>query len=388
MRTHGYLEGEGERAELAALLGWSFGFPAARAARWLQRSGTEHVRVVREAGRVVAGLVEIPMGQWYGGRSVPLLGIAGVAVAPDARGQGIGRELMTQSLREARARGVALSALYPASHTLYRGVGYEIAGNYFRFSMRLLDCPQASGSASVEPVRAEDLPDIEAAYRESARLRNGFLDRGGYIWERVREPHGERALGVVVRGQSGIDGYAFVTQKATPSGHDLVVTDLVALHAEAYAGLLTFFAGHRSTATNLTWRASGAGAGLFGFPERRYEQVVEHLWMLRVVDAAAALRARGYPPIDGAIDLVLVDELLPENEGSYRLTLTGGRASLSRGLGGPGLHLGPRGLAALYSGFVSPAELARAGLIQGSEAALATAAAIFAGPPPAMVDFF
>lgn len=388
MLRHAYVDGERELAELAALVSWAFGFPVARALQWLQKTGAEHVRVAREAGRVVAGLVEIPMAQWYGGQSVSLLGIAGVVVAPDARGRGVARELMSQTLREARDRGLVLSALYPASHTLYRGVGYELAGNYLRFSMRVADCPRASSTLSVEPLRAEHLLDIEAVYREGSRFRNGFLDRSSYVWERVRAPHGEKALGVVVRGSSGIEGYAFLSQKTTATGHDLVVSDLGAVHAEAHARLFTFFAGHRSTAGNLIWRGSGADASLFGFPERTYEQVVEQIWMLRVLDAPAALLARGYPPIDATVDFVLVDDLLPENAGSYRLTLSGGRAKLERGGGVGGLQLGPRGLAALYSGFVSPGELARAGLLRGDEAALATAAAVFAGPTPAMVDFF
>src|ERR1043166_2690224 len=59
---------------------------------WLRAAGMKSVRVVREHGKpgAAAGcLLRIPMGQYFGGRSVSMLGIAGVAVAPEARGRGL-----------------------------------------------------------------------------------------------------------------------------------------------------------------------------------------------------------------------------------------------------------------------------------------------------------
>src|SRR5688572_32537597 len=48
--------------------------------------------------------VEIPMGQFYGGRSVSNLGVAGVAVAPEARGGRVALDLVLSSLREDEER--------------------------------------------------------------------------------------------------------------------------------------------------------------------------------------------------------------------------------------------------------------------------------------------
>jgi predicted acetyltransferase len=57
--------------------------------------------------------------------------------------------------------------------------------------------------------------------------------------------------------------------------------------------------------------------------------------------------------------------------------------------GGDGrLRVDIRGLAPLYSGFASPYALVRTGLLSGDEVSLASAAAIFAGPAPCMVDMF
>ena len=38
---------------------------------WTLELGRENIRVLRRRGRVVAGLTALPMGQWFGGWSVP-----------------------------------------------------------------------------------------------------------------------------------------------------------------------------------------------------------------------------------------------------------------------------------------------------------------------------
>src|SRR5262245_51321796 len=85
---------------------------------WLRDAGFHHVRVMGETGREPdATLVRIPMGQYFGGKSVPMMGIAGVAVAPEARGRGIARQLMEETIRECHREGWALSGLYASTQS-------------------------------------------------------------------------------------------------------------------------------------------------------------------------------------------------------------------------------------------------------------------------------
>ena len=75
------------------------------------------------------------MTQWWHGRAVPMAGVAGVKVAPEARGGGVGRALTAAVLAEIEARGYPLSALYPATAPLYRSFGYEIAGGRYQVTL-------------------------------------------------------------------------------------------------------------------------------------------------------------------------------------------------------------------------------------------------------------
>jgi predicted acetyltransferase len=52
------------------------------------------------------------------------------------------------------------------------------------------------------------------------------------------------------------------------------------------------------------------------------------------------------------------------------------------------VKLTERGLAALYTGFLPATELARGGLLAADDASLGALNDLFAGPAPAMADYF
>jgi predicted acetyltransferase len=379
--------GEEELVTLGGILGWSFGFDATDARSWLDHGGLVNVRIARRGERVLGGLLEIPMGQWFGGRSVSMLGIAGVGVAPEARGEGVALSLMQETLRAARRRGVFLSTLYPATLTLYRAAGYELAGSRYRITAALGDLPTARGDLDVDPLEPADAPAVEALYRRIASERPGYLDRGPYVWQRVRASRKETYRGFAVHGAGGLEGYTYLSQRGPDDQRELVVHDLVTATAGALRRLTAFLADHRSTIRWLSLRASAVDPLVFAAPERSFRIELAEQWMLRIVDVEGALTARGYPPVDATVDFELGDRTLPENSSRYRLEVSAGRARLTPG-GRGDIALDERALAALYTGFLSPAALASVGRLEGEPKALARLALLFAGPPPAMSDYF
>src|ERR1700678_4139033 len=79
--------------------------------------------------RLAGVALYLDMRQWWYGRAVPMAGVAGVKIAPEDRGRGIGRTLVTALVELMAERGYPLSALYPATMTIYRSLGWEIAGH-------------------------------------------------------------------------------------------------------------------------------------------------------------------------------------------------------------------------------------------------------------------
>jgi hypothetical protein len=126
--------------------------------------------------------------------------------------------------------------------------------------------------------------------------------------------------------------------------------------------------------------------------------------MLRVIDLAGAVAARGWPTgLTAEIDLDVEDPLCPWNSGSHRLVLRGGTGHLEDLGGGSPEHVGVEsggvdaaatavtlpGLALLYAGGVTSSALRRTGLITGGSAGSDTLLdAAFAGPRPAVLDYF
>ncbi len=68
--------------------------------------------------------------QVFGGRAVPCGGVAGVTVAPDARGRGLARRMLVESFVRMRIAVRSSSSLYPTTSPLYGGLGYGVAGEF------------------------------------------------------------------------------------------------------------------------------------------------------------------------------------------------------------------------------------------------------------------
>src|ERR1700727_2518924 len=106
-----------------------------------QRAGWSYVAGLRAGqglfigafvGGVPAGAAMIhDLRQWWLGGAIPCAGVGSVKVAPEYRGGGIGRRLMTALLDAIAERGYPLSALYPATMPIYRSLGWELAGGRY-----------------------------------------------------------------------------------------------------------------------------------------------------------------------------------------------------------------------------------------------------------------
>jgi predicted acetyltransferase len=127
--TYSKFDAAADLYESARIMSLSFGSEIEGSQQWItNKVGHDNMRVIRTGSTVVGTGVRVPMGHYFGGNSVPVVGIAGIAVAPHARGHGVARSMMLGLLNEIRDEGVALSSLYPATTYLYRRVGFEQAG--------------------------------------------------------------------------------------------------------------------------------------------------------------------------------------------------------------------------------------------------------------------
>jgi predicted acetyltransferase len=110
-------------------------------------------------------------------------------------------------------------------------------------------------------------------------------------------------------------------------------------------------------------------------------------WLLRALDAPAAVAARGFPRgVDVEVPVTVADPLLTGNTGDWMVQVKDGRGQLVPGNRG-GLALSANGFAALFSG-TRVSRLRQAGLATGGDPNLdGMLDAAFAGPA-FMLDYF
>ncbi|MEO6629819.1 MAG: sterol carrier protein domain-containing protein, partial [Aquihabitans sp.] len=112
-------------------------------------------------------------------------------------------------------------------------------------------------------------------------------------------------------------------------------------------------------------------------------------WMIRLIDAAGAIAARGWnPTVSGRVDLAISDEHAPWNAGLWRLEVSGGTGRLIPGGAGT-VEVSIQGLSSWWSGYANARTLSAAGLIRTADPrALATFDGLGATSPPTLVDFY
>jgi predicted acetyltransferase len=329
-----------------------------------------------DGARLVAMARFHDMEQCWHGRAVPMAGVAGVAVAPEERGRGVGRRLMTALLETIAGRGYPLAVLFPTTFPIYRSLGWEVAGTSYEaaFPAAALRPLASPGRAGQGPAQGGQHPGVRrAGPGDAAQMREVICRVHTASRDCGPSVPAEALLRSVLADPQNFcylagDGVLSYTWH---DGHDeLFVYCAAAASAQTTRALWAVAASNCWLADTVRARLAPADPLWWLTPDPVADAVDHDDWMLRVVDAPAAIAARGFPlAADLALPLYITDDTRPANAGWWQLKVSGGRGSLTRGgepAGAEPLALGARGMAALYAG-TPAATLRRAGLAEGGD---------------------
>lgn len=376
------------------------GFGAKDADREAWTDGLDPSRallVEDELGAVAAASYIRRFHQWFGGRAVPLAGYSPVAVLPEHRGRGLGRAVTAGQFGDLRDRGEVIAGLFPASVQLYRSVGFELAGSYVNRRIPAVHLAALRPTRPV-PVRRGTVDDVVAVHRcydRLARRLDGPLVRGKDWWAR-RLPTDLAATILYVVDHPTEDrelaGYAIYRLGAAKAPYDysVVVSEVQGADPDTLRALWKVVGSSGSQAPDV--QIIGAAEDplflLLGAADPTSVRS-EIRWMVRLVDVAGAVAARGWnPAARGRVDLAIADEHAPWNAGTWRLEVDDGHALLTPG--GPGtVEVGIGGLSSWWSGYASARTLATTGHLRTSDpTALLTLDGLGAASAPTLVDFY
>ena len=243
---------------------------------------------VYDGDLLVARALIRPFTQYWGGRPLQMAGVAGVVVSPEYRGHGVGTQLMTFVARRSRELGYPVSVLYPATFSVYRRTGWEVAGVWSRVTIetRLLRDLRGGGEVVVREVGPKDAAELVAILRRryTTDRPNGPLDS---TVDELAENLGDSSV------------FAYATD------------DGFVLYGWQDRGFVVhhMVAGSLATARAL-WSVVGSGSSIaekvhaYLAPDDPIHHVLGEevdtdlrveRWMLRLIDVEAALGGRGYP---------------------------------------------------------------------------------------------
>lgn len=379
-------QGSADLKSFALILCQCFNTPPSQDSAYLNRLGPDYVRLICEGDRIVGGLGMVPLGQWYWGARIPMVGIAAVGIAPEYRGQGTAFALLQGALQELHEQNTPLSMLYSAAQPLYRKLGYEQSGTLCLWQVATEAIRMRDYTLPMQPIAISDIQsEFADLYQQQAQTTNGFVDRSSLLWQMLQDPQN----GMLPHAyRIGSEGYVIFRHQSNGGQQEILIRDWVLRTPAALRRFWTFLADHRSQVDTVLWRSSSVDALSLALPEQAAKLRSSDRWMLRIVCAPAALKLRPYPgEVNAELHFAIEDALLPGNSGDWILRVANGKGEVMAGGRGE-LQLTINALAPLYSGLFTARQLQLWGKLAGTTDAIATAERLFAGSVPWMPDFF
>lgn len=308
-----------------------------------------------DGDRLLGAVVTLDFGMTWAGAAVPCGGLTGVVMSAEARGRGIARALVRESFDRMLARGEVLSALYPTTATLYRSLGYEIAGSYDTRRVPLHLVP--TGPADALDWRRVDRVDdaVVAIHDDLAGRLDGWIRPGPIWWDRMNrrlatDRTKNRYCYVGSRAGTDVAAVVYRYERSADRLYELAVELIGGLDGEAMAGALGFLARNGTTAGHFDTTLSASVLALHVPNVQDTTVVNDWPWMLRLVDVASAFVTRPFPAaVSGRVDLDIIDDVVPVNAGPHVLRFDAGAASVTAG-GDATVRVTVSDLAAVYAG--------------------------------------
>lgn len=332
--------------------------------------------------------------QWFGGRAVPCAGVAGVMVAADQRGTGLARRMLAASAAAARDRGEPISALYPTTASLYRSVGFEVAGWWGRRSVAVADLPAPTGAVTWEPVDPA-APEIAAVQARCAEGRDGWVVPPGpwwRMWSSRRTEEGATTWTWLARRDGvPVAVVSYGHGDAERALYDLDVDVLVGIDTPALVDALALLGANGTTGDRVHTTLPGPLLARLVRQASRIPTTKDWPWMLRLLDLPGAVAARGWPAgVELEVDLrVTPPSHVPDDPtaGDWVLRVADGEGTCTPG-GTGRVGVAVTDLAALYSGLLDPAQLVDEGHLVGATAAEVGALRAACAGSPSLPVFF
>lgn len=308
-----------------------------------------------DGDRLVGIVVTLGFQMTWAGGTVPCGGVSGVVVRPEDRGRGVAKALLAESIDRMRERGEVVSALYPTTATLYRSVGFEIAGWYQwrRIPLEAID-PRPADELTWERVEFGD-DRVRPVHEAMSSTMNGWFRTDdvwwGRFWRQASQDSSQNRYAYVgLRDRAPAAALVYRYDSSDDRMYELGLDLLAGVDHAAVSGALGFLARNGTTAGRVDTTLPDELLALHLPQVQRAPTSNDWPWMLRLVDVVDAFEQRRWPTaVSGAVHLDVADPLLDANAGPMVVEFEDGKASVSPG-GEGRARIDVQDLAAIYAG--------------------------------------
>jgi predicted acetyltransferase len=208
-----------------------------------------------QTGASVSCYSQLALNIHHCGKVLPAMGLGGVAVAPERRGQGVAQLMLEHALQMARSQRLPLVMLYPFQPGFYRKLGWAWVGQTRQYRIATRHLPAYCERTGILAYHPDHLARLKAVYQQAAQHENGWLQRPDWHWQkRLKAAPGKECYLYQDAGQ--ILGYViFHFTHLNPPQNLLAVNiqEWVALTNSAYRGILGFLASLRDQVDTVIW---------------------------------------------------------------------------------------------------------------------------------------
>ncbi|MGB9931229.1 GNAT family N-acetyltransferase [Haloarcula amylolytica] len=264
------------------------------------------------------------------GAATTVGGLGAVATPPEHRGQGYAADLCRHALREYREADVGFVTLWPFSTPFYRRLGWGTANTYRRFDLPPSALPDHSIAGQLVRLDADNWERLRRVETAAAAGTALSLRRSEAWWrERTLADWDDDGLPYCYGYERDGDlrGYVVYTI-ADDADNTLSVSNFAAADEEARRALLAFLGNHGAQIERITLQLPLDAALLHRVDDpAAVDCTVEAGPMVRLTDVGH-LERLDWPAENLDCTLSVSDPLLDRNDGLFRLSVSGGTATV------------------------------------------------------------
>lgn len=344
--------------------------------------------------QIAAKLSILPFQTWIHGKVFDMGGIAGVASWPEHRRQGMVGKLIAHSLQVMRENKQYVSFLAPFSFPFYRKYGWEMHGEYKKYTITVHQLPQLGNSTGVMKRVAKEISLLKPIYEEFARQFNGMLIRNEEWWTDTVFSQNKGDVSVYYNEHGEARGYLFYSVK----NKEMEVEEIVYLDHDAYIGLCNFIKNHDSMIEKVKMEVSMNDPLPFLMSSPNIQQEIVPYFMVRIVDVLPFIAQYPFQSLSQPIVLEVKDEyalwnngiflIQPQQDGTHQVIQLEKEKYQQEGWQEQVVSCDIQTLSTMLLGYQSPHKLAEFGRLRGSETGIHTLESTIPKRTTFLLDFF